>query len=304
MRAKERVLEMKLLSFRVGEHRSYGYLNDRGVHDLGARLGSVLPDLKSYLHAESLGLTAPAQNSSAVADYRLEDIAFDPVIPNPDKIICVGRNYEDHRQETGMAKKLDYPPVFTRFADTLVGHGAALIRPNLSTEFDYEGELALIIGRPAFRVSSENALQYVAGYTCFNDASLRDWQRHSTQAVPGKNFRATGSLGPALITGPLDSLSSRSIETRLNGKSVQSSTLGQMTFSPAELVAYISRFTQLNPGDVIATGTPGGVGFVRQPPLFMRAGDSVEVLIDGVGHLTNRVEDEPAESSACLHRGK
>jgi len=284
---------MEFISFRVQEYGSYGYLNGGGVHDLGARIGSLLPDLKSYLHAESLGLTASIQNPSAAVDYRPEDIVFDPVIPNPDKILCVGQNYEDHRREAGRPK-LDHPPIFARFADTLVGHGGALIRPSISTAFDYEGELAVIIGRSAFRVTPDRALHHVAGYTCFNDASVRDWQMHTSQAIAGKNFPATGALGPTLVTGTLDSFSSRQITTKLNRKLVQSSALGSMIFSAAEIIAYISGFTRLNPGDVIATGTPGGVGFKREPPLFMKAGDSVEVSIDGVGSLSNRVEDEVA----------
>jgi len=286
---------MEFISFKAQGRSSYGTLNDGGVHDLGARIGSVLPDLKSYLRAISFGLLTSAPKPASGADYKLSEISFDPVIPNPDKIICVGANYEAHRLETGRAKP-SYPMLFTRFADTLVGHRGTIALPKVSTSLDYEGELAFIIGRPAFRVPREKALEHVAGYTCFNDATLRDWQKHTSQFIPGKNFPGTAALGPALVTAPLDRLGDRKIETRLNTKVLQSAKLGEMTFSIPEIIAYVSSFTPLAPGDVIATGTPSGVGFTREPPIFMKAGDTIEVLIDGVGHLINVVKDETIES--------
>ena len=285
---------MEFISFRAQGLASYGVLSDGGIHDLGARIGSVLPDLKTYIRAMSLGLLTSSQKPFTGADYKLDQITFAPVIPNPDKIVCVGLNYEAHRLETGRAKS-DYPSLFTRFADTLTGHRGTIAMPKLSSSLDYEGELALVIGRPAFRVPREKALEHVAGYTCFNDGTLRDWQRHTTQFVPGKNFPSTGALGPALITAPLDRMGERKIETRLNKTVMQSATLGEMIFSVPEIIAYVSSFTRLAPGDVIATGTPSGVGFTRVPPVFMKVGDTVEVLIEGVGHLVNVVKDETIE---------
>jgi 2-keto-4-pentenoate hydratase/2-oxohepta-3-ene-1,7-dioic acid hydratase in catechol pathway len=283
---------MRFVSFRAGGRRSYGVLEADRVFDLGARFGGAIPDLVSYLRLRALDAVSPPH--VAADGYALDDIVFDPVIPAPRKIICVALNYEEHRQETGRAKSAR-PALFTRFADTLVGHRGAIRRPGISTELDYEGELAVIIGRDAWRVSRADAWNVVAGYACFNDASVRDWQRHTHQYTPGKNFPATGGFGPALVTpDELPGLADLAIETRLNGIVVQAATLGDMIFPVDELIAYITAFTPLAAGDVIATGTPGGVGFKREPPLFMKAGERVEVVIAGVGHLVNDVEEEKA----------
>jgi 2-keto-4-pentenoate hydratase/2-oxohepta-3-ene-1,7-dioic acid hydratase in catechol pathway len=282
---------MKLVSFHVAGRSSYGCLLSDGVHDLGARLGAVLPDLKAYLHAAALGLTRLGPESTTV-DYRSNEIAYEPVIPHPGKIICVGLNYEEHRRETGRPQA-EHPALFARFADTLIGHGHPIRRPAVSQALDYEGELALVIGSPSYRVSREQAAQVVAGYACCNDGTLRDWQRHTHQFMPGKNFPATCSLGPALVTcDEIRDLAPLAIETRLNGQVMQSAHLGDMIFAVPDLIAYISAFTPLAPGDVIATGTPGGVGFKREPPVFMKPGDRVEVRIEGIGRLSNEIEDE------------
>ncbi len=284
---------MRYVSFRVGGRTSYGIVRDGSIVDLGARTGALLPDLTSYLEALALGFEAPPL-PALLEDYAERDIEYLPVC-RPHKVLCVGLNYQTHRDETGRGDH-PYPTLFTRFADTLIGHRAPLLRPAVSDKLDFEGELAIVIGRPAWRVSPAEALATIAGYTCFNDGSLRDWQRHTTQFIPGKNFPATGPLGPALVTpdevGPLEGLA---IETRLNGATVQAASLGDMIFTPADLIAYISGFTRLLPGDVIATGTPGGVGFTRQPPLFMKPGDTIEVAIERVGTLTNVVADEPVD---------
>ncbi|RJT26113.1 FAA hydrolase family protein [Mesorhizobium waimense] len=231
----------------------------------------------------SLGALAPR--------LPLADIEYLPVIPDPDKIICVGLNYEEHRKETGRAV-VGHPTLFTRFANVQVGQGRPLLRPKESIEFDYEGELALVIGKGGRSIRKEDALSHIAGYACYNDGSIRDWQRHTSQFVPGKNFIGTGAFGPWLVTpdevGPLDNLQ---IETRLNGETVQKSTLGHMIFDIPTIIAYCSTFTRLEVGDVIVTGTPGGVGMKREPPLWMKAGDVVEVEIDRVGLLRNPVED-------------
>jgi 2-keto-4-pentenoate hydratase/2-oxohepta-3-ene-1,7-dioic acid hydratase in catechol pathway len=251
------------------------------------------PDLKTVLEQNALPEFAEACAASGKR-IPLDQVTLLPVIPNPGKILCVGHNYEEHRQETGRAKTA-HPSLFVRFADTLIGHEAPIVRPPLSTSLDFEGELAVVIGRGGFRVPAEQALDLVAGYSCFNDGSVRDWQWHTQQFTPGKNFPSTGAFGPALVTpdevGALDDLR---IETRLNGEVVQSSTLGHMIFPVAEIIAYVSSFTRLSPGDVIATGTPGGVGAKRQPPVWLKPGDVVEVDIAGVGVLRNGVVDEAA----------
>jgi 2-keto-4-pentenoate hydratase/2-oxohepta-3-ene-1,7-dioic acid hydratase in catechol pathway len=280
---------MRFVSFSVQGRSSFGVIQHGGIVDLGARFGRIIPDLVTYIEAVALSI-APAIDAVWEADYRTEEVALTPVIQRPSKIICVGVNYDEHRQEMGR-QKTDYPTLFTRFADTLVGHGGAIVRPRLSTALDYEGELAVIIGREAKSVKAEHALDYIAGFACFNDATVRDWQRHTTQFLPGKNFPSSGALGPEMVS-ELPELGTRSIVTRLNGQVVQQATLGQMIFSVAQIIAYITSFTRLVPGDVIATGTPAGVGYKREPPVFMKAGDTVEVLIDGVGHLVNTVVDE------------
>ncbi|MBE1208556.1 fumarylacetoacetate hydrolase family protein [Aminobacter carboxidus] len=282
---------MRYVSFEAEGRASYGIGTDRGIFDLGARIGSVIPDLKSYLKASELGLVPSAQ-ANLSADYAVGDIAYLPPITEPGKVICVGLNYEGHRLETGRPKQT-YPTLFARFADTLIGHGVAIRRPPVSSDLDYEGELAVVIGRSGFRIPKSEAASYVAGYSCFNDASLRDFQVHTHQFMPGKNFPATGAFGPDMVTpdevGELDNLK---IETRLNGVVVQQAKLEELLFSVEDLIAYISIFTPLSPGDVLITGTPGGVGFKRTPPLFMKPGDVVEVEIDKVGHLRNEIAEE------------
>jgi 2-keto-4-pentenoate hydratase/2-oxohepta-3-ene-1,7-dioic acid hydratase in catechol pathway len=280
---------MRYVSFRVAGRSTYGFVRDGSVVDLGARF-SDLRDLRQYLAARADGFEPP-DFSGVPGDYVAEEIDHLPVC-QPRKIICVGLNYQTHRLETGRPES-QYPTLFSRFADTLIGHRAPMVRPEVSTALDFEGELAVIIGRPAYRVPRERAMAVVAGYACFNDGSLRDWQRHTHQFLPGKNFPASGPLGPELVTadevGPLPDLA---IQTRLNGTIMQSAMLGDMIFPVDALIAYISAFTPLSPGDLIATGTPGGVGFKREPPVFMKPGDTVEVIIERVGHLSNRVVDE------------
>jgi 2-keto-4-pentenoate hydratase/2-oxohepta-3-ene-1,7-dioic acid hydratase in catechol pathway len=282
---------MRYVSFKAEGRSSYGVAQDGGVLDLGARFGAILPDLKTYLRAAALGLIVEPVKSPA-RDYAAGEFTYEPVIPNPDKVLCVGLNYEEHRKETGRPEA-GHPSMFTRFADTLVGHGLPILLPPVSSALDYEGELAVVIGKPGFRVSESEAMALVAGYACFNDGTLRDWQRHTHQFTPGKNFPATGGFGPELVTPEeVGSLGDQPIETRLNGLVVQSARLGDMIFSIPRIIAYVSGFTPLTPGDVIATGTPGGVGFKREPQLFMKPGDTVEVTVGGVGHLSNSIARE------------
>jgi 2-keto-4-pentenoate hydratase/2-oxohepta-3-ene-1,7-dioic acid hydratase in catechol pathway len=287
---------MAFITFRAENRISYGVATDDGVFDLGRRIGAALPDLKSFLTAQGLGIlgTVPA---ATVTDYATGEFTYSPVIPNPAKILCVGLNYDEHRRETGRPES-EYPAIFTRFPDTLIGHDAPILLPTNSSALDYEGELAVVIGRSGFRVPEDKAMTLVAGYSVFNDTTLRDWQRHTHQFTPGKNFPKTGAFGPALITpddaGPL---ADKRIETRLNGVAMQSAKLGDMIFSVSRIIAYLSGFTRLSPGDVIATGTPGGVGFKRDPQLFMRHGDRVDVTVEGIGALINTIEQENPPSN-------
>ncbi|RAI40103.1 fumarylacetoacetate hydrolase family protein [Rhodoplanes roseus] len=282
---------MKLVSFTAQGRRSFGIAVGTGVHDLGARLGPVVPDLRTLLQVQAVGATFDFSSASA-ADFSADEFAWDPVITNPGKIICVGHNYEEHRRETERDPTA-HPSVFIRFADTLIGHEAPIVRPAVSHVLDYEGELAVVIGRAGWRVPEESAMSLVAGYTVCNEASVRDWQRHTIQFTPGKNFPGTCPLGPALVTADeIDGLDHRAITTTLNGTVVQQATLGDMIFNIAEIIAYVTAFTRLAPGDVIVTGTPGGVGFKRTPPLLMKPGDTVEVTVEGVGTLRNGIVDE------------
>ncbi len=282
---------MSFVSFRAEERVSYGVVRPDGVFDLGRRLGAILPDLKSFLTAQGLGILG-AVPEAASTDYATGEFTYLPVIPNPSKVLCVGLNYDEHRRETGRTAT-KHPSIFTRFADTLIGHGSPILLPPNSSALDYEGELAVVIGRPAFRVSEQDAMSFVGGYSVFNDATVRDWQHHTHQFIPGKNFPGTGALGPVLVTpdeaGPLED---KRIETQLNGVTMQSAHLRDMIFSVPQIVAYLSGFTRLAPGDIIATGTPGGVGFKRDPQLFMKAGDRIEVSIEGIGTISNKIQPE------------
>ena len=212
---------------------------------------------------------------------------------NP-RILCVGVNYRPHIEEMGREVP-DYPVVFTRFPSSLVGDGEALIRPLVSEQFDFEGELAVVIGKPAHRVRREQALEYVGGYCCFMDGSVRDWQRHTMQFTPGKNFDRSGAIGPVVPAGDIPDPEALTLTTRLNGEVMQQGAVRDLVFDIPFLVAYCSSFMALHPGDVIATGTPGGVGAARTPPVWLRDGDVVEVDIPGVGVLRNPVRDEVPE---------
>ena len=250
--------------------------------------------------AERLGAPLPRVDTGWDNAPRLSGARFAPLIPRPGALWCVGLNYEDHRLETGRAKA-DYPTLFTRFQASLLGHGEALVRPSVSHQIDYEAELAVVIGRPGRHISEADALDHVAGYSCFNDASVRDYQGHSSQFGPGKNFWRTGGFGPFLVTpGEVPDPQDLPIGTRLNGEAVQQSHTSQMTYPVRELIAYLSRIHPLQPGDVIATGTPSGVGVARDPQLFMKPGDVVEVEIGSVGVLRNGVVDEADAGSTGL----
>lgn len=281
---------MKLASFTLSGRRSWGVVTGDVIADLGA----VGPATLKLALAQPGGLDAIRSAAAGAARIALADVMLDPVLPDPDKILCVGLNYENHRKETGR-DVVEHPTIFARFANSQIGHAAPLIRPACSTHLDFEGELAVVIGTPGRHISRDNAFGHVAGYACYNDGSVRDWQRHTIQFTPGKNFMGTGAFGPWLVTpdevGPLADLK---LQTRLNGQVVQDTRIGDMIFDIPTIIAYCSTFTRLEIGDVIVTGTPGGVGAKRNPPLWMKPGDVVEVEIDRVGLLRNPVVVEPS----------
>jgi 2-keto-4-pentenoate hydratase/2-oxohepta-3-ene-1,7-dioic acid hydratase in catechol pathway len=275
---------IRLLSYVYRGESGFGFVKDGGVVALRERTG--LPDLKSALSSEL------EQFASEKPDFGLDEIEFRPVIPNPDKILCVGINYVDHQKETGREKP-ERPVIFTRFANTQVGHGEPMIRPGASEQLDFEGELAVVIGRRGRHIPQAEALSFVAGYACYNDGSVRDWQRHTSQFTPGKNFVGTGAFGPWLVTGSeAAGILDAAIATRLNGQEVQRARTSELVFGIPELIEYVSTFTELAPGDVISTGTPGGVGAARKPPLWMKPGDVVEVEIERIGVLRNPIRAE------------
>jgi len=281
---------MKIASFKAAGAASWGFIDGDQVIDVGAVLGEQYPDLEALLAAEALDAAkAVIPGAPRVA---LADVVLAPVVSRPGKIFCIGHNYESHRQETGRAK-VSYPSVFLRFADTLTAYGAALVRPKESTSLDYEGELAVIIGRGGRRIPEGEAMAHVAGLAPSNDASIRDWQWHTQQFTPGKNFPGTCALGPWMVTlDEIEDLGAVTVTTRLNGQVMQSQPVSDMLFPIPRIIAYISTFTTLSPGDVILTGTPGGVGAKREPPVWMKPGDIVEIDIPGVGLLVNTVADE------------
>jgi len=282
---------MKLLSFEVDGSPKFGAWVNGGVVDLTQRLAGKFPDLLSVLQAGALPNVAEVLEG-AEPDFTLEQITFLPVIPSPPKIICIGVNYEEHRSEIGREPTLK-PPVFGRFSNSQVGHLGVIPLPPESVKLDYEGEIAVIIGKAGRRISSDQVWKHIAGYAPYNDASVRDWQGHTHQWTPGKNFLHTGGFGPWMSTADeFGDDPELHLSTRLNGLEVQRATSRQMIFSIAELVTYCSTFTQLEPGDVIVTGTPGGVGARRNPQLFMKDGDVVEVEIAEIGVLRNVIANE------------
>ncbi len=280
---------MKLLSFAADGKDYFGAVIGDGVVTLNDKIGQ--PDLRSALAANALAAMHEAAKAAA-PDRKLGEISFLPVIPHPRKILCAGVNYRSHAAEIGreMPKQ---PSMFIRFADTLVGHDGALIRPRVSDNFDFEGELAVVIGRGGRHIKAECALDHVAGYTCFVDGSVRDYQKFSVTS--GKNFPATGPLGPWLATtDEIPDPGGLTLTTRLNGAQVQHSSTELLIHSVPQIIAFCSDFTALAPGDVIATGTPEGVGRSRKPPLWMKPGDTLEVEITGIGTLRAHVVDERA----------
>lgn len=279
---------MKFCSFTTDGRASWGLVTDDGIVDLGRR--GLAPTLRDFLAQGDLGPARALLNEKA--DHAFDAVEQAPVIPNPDKIICVGLNYHAHVEETGR-EETPNPVLFARYAGSQIGHGQPLIKPLESDEFDYEGELAVIIGRQGRRISEAEALSHVAGYACYNDGSVRDWQKHTHQFMPGKTFAGTGAFGPWMVTADeIPDPAKLHLQTRLNGQVVQDTDVSLLITSIPRLIAYCSTILPLLPGDVIVSGTPGGVGARRTPPLWMRDGDVCEVEISGIGTLSNPVRAE------------
>ena len=279
---------MRLASFSHTGKSSYGIVANGGVIDIGARANSRFASLADSLgHPDIL-----AEHAGRAPDYPLADVQLLPPIPQSGRIICVGLNYKSHIAETGRDMP-QHPMLFPRYPDSLVGDGQPMVRPNASDNFDFEGELAFVIGKAGRHIPLERALSHVAGYACLNDGSIRDFQRHTSQFMPGKNFVASGSFGPWLVTpDEMGEIGAQTIETRLNGETMQKATLDDLLFGVEALIAYMSKIWTLQPGDVVATGTTGGVGLYRKPPVWMKPGDRIEVEISGIGILSNAITQE------------
>lgn len=281
---------MKFVSFRKDGHAGYGAVVDDGLIDLGSRLGERAPTLRAALAGDMLGeitrIVAGAQ-----ADLPVASVTFDLPVPNPSKVILIGRNYRGHVAEAA-GKLPEKPSVFIRALESFVPQGGQLVRPRISDNFDYEGELAFVIGRTARHVSKQQALSCIAGYTILNDGSIRDYQFTHSLTV-GKNFYRSGSIGPWVVTSDeIPDPTQLMLHTRLNGVEVQHTKTDDLIFDIPYLIEYLSAIIPLVPGDIIATGTPEGVGFARKPPLWMKPGDTIEVEISGIGTLRNTVVDE------------
>ena len=278
---------MNYASFRLGAQVIYGVVQGDSLHRLDT-LPGLPPSLKALLPRIAEGFRP---DLAAAPVLPLAGLTYLPPVPDPGKVLCVATNFHEAGKEAPA-----YPLVFTRFADSLTGHDQPLRKPAASEKFDYEGEVALVIGKPGHRIPRERAESHIAGYALFNDGSVRDWQKHSTQFTPGKNFWESGSFGPWMVSrDAVPDLSALALQTRVNGVVKQEVALSTMIFDPAWLIAYMSSFTPLAPGDVIVTGTPSGFGATRKPPEFLAPGDVVEVEVPGLGLLRNRVAQDGAE---------
>ncbi len=282
---------MKLISFFLRQRPSYGIVQGGDVIDLLPLLGDRAPDLKAMI---ANGLLPEAVKAAATQQptLKLADLELLPVIPQPGKIVCIGLNYHEHVRESNR-EVTEAPTIFLRVADSQVAHGKDIVRPTESQRLDYEGEIAIVIGKGGRRISEADAWSHIFGYSCYNDGSVRDWQSAASQWTAGKNFWRTGGFGPWLVTADEIAPNQKlTLITRLNGQEMQRATSDMMIHSIPRQIAHISTFIPLEPGDVIVTGTPGGVGSRRSPQVFMKPGDRVEIEVDLVGVLRNGIVDE------------
>jgi 2-keto-4-pentenoate hydratase/2-oxohepta-3-ene-1,7-dioic acid hydratase in catechol pathway len=282
---------MKLISFLHQDVASYGIVHGDDVLDLMPILGAQAPDLKNLIAKNLLGAAAQAAQTHP-ATLKFSQLQLLPVIPNPGQIFCIGLNYGEHVKETGR-EVTETPVIFLRLADSQVAHGQDIVRPPESDRLDYEAEIAIIIGKGGRRIQEAEAWDHIAGYSCYNDGSVRDWQMATSQWTPGKNFYKTGGFGPWMVT--CDEIAPGQVmrlQTVLNGQVLQDTTTDKMIHSIPRQIAYISTFIPLSPGDVIVTGTPGGVGNKRTPQIFMKPGDVCEIVVDAIGTLRNGIRED------------
>jgi 2-keto-4-pentenoate hydratase/2-oxohepta-3-ene-1,7-dioic acid hydratase in catechol pathway len=279
---------MKLASYTADGKPAFGVVVGDGVVTMNTRLGRY-PTLRDAIAAGAIEEMRRAAQG-ATPDHKLAEVKLLPVIPNPEKIMCVGINYKSHAAEHG-ADVPKMPNIFLRFVNTLVAPGGDMIRPKVSTNFDFEGELALVIGKGGRHIKAADALSYIAGYTCFCDATVRDFTKYSLAA--SKNFVGSGPLGPWMVTGDeIPDPTKLTLTTRLNGQEMQKSGTDMLIHDIPKIIEFCSLFTPLTPGDIIATGTPDGIGAKRNPPVWMKAGDVLEVDISSVGVLRSTIADE------------
>ncbi|WP_341897693.1 fumarylacetoacetate hydrolase family protein [Ferrovibrio terrae] len=287
---------MKLASFTTKGRESYGAVQGDRIVDLGQHFAGKHATLADFIGSADFAARDKIV-AGLKADLALNEVTLLPVIPRPEKIVCMVRNYMDHHQEVlaaGMHRELsEFPPIFLRVWRSQVAHGQPIIRPKVSEQLDWEGEMALIIGTAGRHIAKEDAYKHIAGYACYNDASIREWQFHAKQIAAGKNFQGTGAFGPWMVTADeIPEPENLKLELRLNGKTEQSSNTSNLIFKIPTIINYCSTIFDLVPGDVIVTGTPAGVGWSRKPPHFMKHGDVVEVEIEKIGLLRNPVVNE------------
>ena len=285
---------MKLASFRHRDADTFGIVTDAGIIDLGGRLGPGVPSLKALISAGRLEDVRDLETTLA-PDIGLDDITFAPAITDAEKIVCIGINYMDRNEEylDGSARPA-YPSVFMRTRESLVGHREVIVRPPESEQLDYEGEIAIVIGKEGRRIPEAAAHDYIAGLTIVNEGSVRDWLRHAKfNVTQGKNFERSGAMGPWMVTADeIADFDDLWLTTRVNGEQRQHDTTAHLVFPFRYLIHYLSTFMRLKPGDVISTGTPNGAGARFDPPRYLKPGDVVEVEVPGIGTLENSVIDE------------
>lgn len=268
---------------------TWGVTVDGTVYDLGPTGKNLASTVREAIENGVFGTELDLSGAPTLAEAEIQHL---PSITNPGKIICIGVNYLAHQEESGKTGQTA-PTVFTRFADSQMGHLAPAVKPTSTTKFDYEGEMALVIGKEAWHVSEEDSWDHIAGYACYNDFSVRDWQKAASQWIPGKNFPATGGFGPYLVPAKdLGDVNKLTLETRVNGEVRQNAPVSNLVFNIPQLINYVTGFTKLNPGDVVVTGTPGGVGLFWGENGLLNEGDVVEVEITGLGVLRNTVQNE------------
>ncbi len=281
---------MKFLSFLSNGEAKFGVCNDKNITDLTGKIEGATT-LKELISNKGI-FEAKKFASKNPGNISLDEIEYLPVIPNPGKIICVGLNYSEHVRETGRTVEQN-PVIFFRVPESQTAHKQPIQRPKVSTHLDYECEMAVIMNSSSKHIKPENALKYIIGYSCYNESTIRDWQQHTEQFGMGKNFEKTGSFGPHMVLAEnIPDYKKLSIQTRLNGKVMQQAKLSQLIFDIPKLISYVSKAISWQAGDVLVTGTPGGVGFKRKPPIFMKDGDKVEVEISEIGILSNIIKDE------------